>query len=639
MLTGAGLLVALVLLFAINIFTGTVFTSARMDLTENKLFTLSEGTRSTLEGLEEPITLRFYVSERLVTAFPAVNSYAIRVKGILGEFERLSGGKVNVHVIDPEPFSEAEDRAVGYGLRGVPLEGGEETLYFGLVGTNSTDDEDVIPFLTTRRESFIEYDITRLIHNLANPEQPVVGLLSSLPVDGAGPQAALRGLTAPPWMVTEQVQEIFQLERVESTAKEIPEEMSVVMVVHPKGLGDATLYAIDQFVLRGGRVLVFVDPHSAADQGAPQPGMPMMPASRSSNLGKLLPHWGLQFDPGQVVGDLQLAAKVRTQQGGRLLTIDYPVWLNVVPDYFDRDDTVTAELGNVTYATPGHLEPIDGASTRFIPLMRTTENAALFEAQRFLDPSADPRGLLRDYQPAGRSFVLAARIVGPATSAFPDGPPGDAPAAGETQAGGGSEAGKQHLGASESDINVVVVADTDLLQDRFWVQVQEFLGNRIAVPSAANGVFVVNALDNLTGSNDLISVRNRGSFIRPFERVNALRQEAELEFRQKEQELMQRLEQTEARLLELEQAKQGEDSMILSPEQRQAIVRFREEKLAIRTDLRDVRLNLRKDIDALDTWLKFINIALVPLLIGVGGALAGVWRLRRRKSALGVATG
>jgi ABC-type uncharacterized transport system involved in gliding motility auxiliary subunit len=235
--------------------------------------------------------------------------------------------------------------------------------------------------------------------------------------------------------------------------------------------------------------------------------------------------------------------------------------------------------------------------------------------------------------------VLAARIVGPATSAFPDGPPGDAPAAGETQAGGGSEAGKQHLGASESDINVVVVADTDLLQDRFWVQVQEFLGNRIAVPSAANGVFVVNALDNLTGSNDLISVRNRGSFIRPFERVNALRQEAELEFRQKEQELMQRLEQTEARLLELEQAKQGEDSMILSPEQRQAIVRFREEKLAIRTDLRDVRLNLRKDIDALDTWLKFINIALVPLLIGVGGALAGVWRLRRRKSALGVATG
>ena len=338
---------------------------------------------------------------------------------------------------------------------------------------------------------------------------------------------------------------------------------------------------------------------------------------------------------GRHVGDLQLATKVRTQRDARLITLDYPVWINVVPTYFDRDDTVTSELGNITFATPGHLQAKEDATTTFTPLMRTTENATRYEADRFLDPSADPQDLLRDYRPEGQ-FVLAARVVGPAKSAFADGPPADEPTdggAGAPPASGDGAAKPEHLAESRADINVIVVADSDLLQDRFWVQVQEFLGNRIAIPSAANGLFVVNALDNLSGSNDLISVRNRGSFIRPFDRVSAIRQRAELEFRQKEQELISRLEQTEQRLIELEQAKQGDDSMILSPEQQKEIIRFREERLAIRKDLRDVRRNLRKDIDKLDTWLKFINIALIPILIGVGGLMAGLWQLRRHKSA------
>ena len=635
-------MVALVLLFAVNILSATVFTSARLDLTENRLFTLSDGTHNILEGLKEPITIRLYLSEDLVRSLPAVNSYSTRIKGLLEEYERASSGMVEVRIIDPEPFSEEEDRAVGYGLSGVPLSGGNDTLYMGLVGTNALDDEDIIPFLSTSRESFIEYDITRMVYNLSSPELPVIGLLSSLPINGMGPQAALRGLTAPAWMVMEQVEKLFEVRTIEASATEIPQDVDVVLLVHPKQLGDATLYAIDQFVLGGGRLLVFIDPHAESEQAPPQ-AMPMLPSSRNSELEKLLSAWGVESEPGKVVGDLQLAAKVRMQREQQILTLDYPVWLNVLPELFDQEDTVTAELGNMTFATPGYLQPLESASTSFRPLIETTENAALFDAKRLLDPTADPQDLLRDYVPAGHAMVLAARIEGPVKSAFPDGPPAPAESKGD-EAEARSEGAKkedvekkarEHLSESRDDINVIVVADTDMLADRFWVEVQEFLGNRIAIPSAANGAFMVNALDNLVGSNDLISVRNRGSFIRPFQRVNAIRREAELSFRQKEQELMRRLDETEQRLVELEKSKQGGDSLVLSPEQRDELVRFRQEKVGIRKDLRNVRRDLRRDIDDLGARLKFINIALIPILIGIGGLAAGLWRVHRRKTHTG----
>ena len=634
----AGLVVALVLLFAVNILSNTVFTAARVDLTENRLFTLSDGTRNILAGLKEPITVRLYLSERLARNLPAINSYATRIKGLLDEYQRASDGMVEIRIVDPEPFSEEEDRAVGYGLSGVPLDGGDEKFYMGLVGSNSVDDEDIIPFLSTSRESFIEYDITRMVYNLSSPELPVIGLLSSLPINGMGPRAALRGLTAPAWVVMDQVENLFEVQTIETDATRIPEQVDVLLLVHPKGLSDSTLYAIDQFVLGGGRALVFIDPYSESEQAPPR-AMPMLPPSRNSELEKLLTAWGVESEPGKVVGDLQLAAKVRMQRAQEILTIDYPVWLNVLPDFFDPDDTVTAELGNITFATPGYLQPLENATTTFRPLIETTESATLFEAERFLDPNADPQDLLRDYVPAGNAMVLAARIEGPVKTAFPDGPP-PVEAKGD-DAAGGSDSNKddgaekeprEHLANSRDDVNVIVVADTDVLSDRFWVQVQEFLGNRIAIPSAANGAFMVNALDNLVGSNDLISVRNRGSFIRPFQRVNAIRRDAELEFRQKEQELIQRLDETEQRLVDLEKAKQGgESSMILSPEQRQELVRFRQEKVAIRKDLREVRRNLRRDIDNLDTRLKFVNIALIPILIGFGGLAASLWRTRRRR--------
>jgi ABC-type uncharacterized transport system involved in gliding motility auxiliary subunit len=487
----AGLIVALVLLFAVNILSNTVFTAARVDLTENRLFTLSDGTRNILADLNEPITIRLYLSERLARTLPAINSYATRVKGLLGEYERASGGMIEVRIIDPEPFSEEEDRAVGYGLSGVPLEGGQEKLYMGLVGTNSVDDEDIIPFLSTSRESFIEYDITRMVYNLSSPELPVVGLLSSLPLKGAGPHAALRGMAGPEWMVMEQVDKLFEVEVIETDATEIPRKVDVLLLVHPKALSDGTLYAIDQFVLGGGRALVFIDPHSESDRPQQQ-GMAMMAPTRSSELAKLFASWGVESEPGKVAGDLQLAAKVRMQRQQQILTIDYPVWLNVLPNFFDQDDTVTAELGNITFATPGYLQPLEDATTTFRPLIETSENAALYDAGRLADPNADPQDLLRDYLPVGNPLVLAARVEGPVTTAFPDGPPPAEAKAGDKEEGADKEP-REHLAASSADINVIVVADTDILADRFWVQVQEFLGNRIAVPSAWSAAAISSA--------------------------------------------------------------------------------------------------------------------------------------------------
>ena len=650
LMTATGVVLALVLLFAVNILAGRILGSARIDLTENRLFTLSEGTRNVLAGLAEPVTLRFYLSQRELERAPGIGGYADRVRALLEEYRRLAGGKLTLHVIDPEPFSEEEDRAVGYGLRGVPLGLDEGIFYFGLAGTNSVDDEEVIPFFASEREQSLEYDLTKLVYNLTSPEQRVVGLLSSLPLEGQGPPmqaAALGGMGAPPWMVIEQMRQLFEVRSLPPGLDEIPDDVDVLMLAHPQTLPAGTLYAIDQYVLRGGRVVAFVDPYSETQQAGMAGGFMPPAGSRRSEVDDLLAAWGVVLGE-DVVADLDLALKVRMDQGGRVLTFDYPVWMNVLPDTFDADDVVTGNLGNLGFGTPGYLEPAEGAATVFTPLVSTTPRAAQFTTGQIAAVTTDPRDLLDTYAPQDRPYTLVARISGKVRTAFPDGRPppestdeaggeegngsaGTAEAAEESGAGGEPKA--EHLSESAEDAQIILVADADMLADRFWVVVEEFLGNRIALPSAANGTFVINALDNLTGSGDLISVRNRGTFTRPFTRIVALRQQAERAFRVKEQELIAQLEETERRLVELEESNQGNDSLILTDAQRDELVRFRQERVRIRKELREVRRQLRADIEALESWLKFANIGLVPILIGLGGLAAGLTQIRRRRTA------
>ena len=637
--TIGGIVLAVAVFFALNMFANQALTRFRMDLTEQRLFTLSEGTRNILRALDEPVTLRLFVSRTLASRLPSVSGYVARVRDLLTEYEHAAAGKIVLTVIDPEPFSDEEDRAVGYGLNGIPLLDGESTFYFGLVGTNSLDDQEVIPRFSPEREEFLEYDITKMIHALGQAELPVIGLVSTLPMDGQSPQAMMTGRPPDPWLILARIEELFEVRHLSPTDLErVDDDVDVLMVVHPKGLSDRTRYAIDQFVVGGGHALVFVDPNAEADMTPTVPGLPSIPGK--SEIEDLLAAWGLALDTALTVGDMQLGADVQAQVGDRIANVRYPVWINVPAPLLNREDVVTAQLGNLTFATAGALVPDPDKGLEVTSLAATTAAGAGLVDTNLVGPMASIEQLIREFRPDGTSHLLAARIGGNASSAFPEGPPatGAEEDAGESEGGGAQgapdedaleNARPEHVG--EGEINVIVVGDTDMLQDRFWVREQNLFGHRLPVPISANGSFVINALDNLAGSGDLIGIRSRGRFLRPFTVVNELRQEAELRFREKERELIQRLEETEARLNEL---RSGEGSeAVLTAEQRNALIDFTNEQLRIRKELRDVRHSLRKDIEALEAWLKFINIGLIAIMIGIGGLLAGLHRMRRRRAA------
>ena len=643
--TIAGIVLAVAAFLALNMFANQALTRFRLDLTEHKHFTLSEGTRNIVAGLDEPVTLRLYVSRALAARLPSVSGYVARVRDLLEEYEHAAEGRIILTEIDPEPFSEEEDRAVAYGLQGIPLLDGESTFYFGLVGTNTLDDQEIIPRFSPEREEFLEYDLTKMIHTLGQAARPVIGLLSALPLDGQSRQAMMTGRPPQPWLILERIEELFEVRHLSPADLErVEDDVDVLMVVHPKELPDRARYAIDQFVLGGGRALVFVDPNAEADMVPSVPGLPPIPGK--SELEDLLAAWGLELDTTRTVGDMQIGVDVQAQVGDRVATIRYPVWLNVPAPLLNREDVVTAQLGNLTFGSAGALVPRPDAGVTVTPLASTTPMGAGLVDTNLVGAMANLERLLRDFRPDGAAYMLAVRVAGKAQSAFAEGPPetaseqmtetGEGEGAGSTSAGGEEAAGADetpapaHIG--EGEINLVVVGDTDLLQDQFWVQEQNMFGQRIPFPISANGSFVINALDNLTGGGDLIGIRSRGRFLRPFTVVNELRQEAELRFRAKEKELLDRLKETEAQLAELRTGEGGE--VVLTEDQRDAIIEFTNERIRIRRGLRDVRHSLRKDIETLETSLKFINIGLVPVVIGIGGLLAGLHRMRRRRAAM-----
>ncbi|UTW08792.1 GldG family protein [Pseudomonas benzenivorans] len=606
MYSSAGLVLIALAFLAFNLFAGLGLSGARLDLTEQKLYTISAGTEQILGSLEEPIELSFFYSDGLAKDLPALRTYASRVEEMLRAYQREADGQLKLQVIDPEPFSEDEDRAAEFGLQAIPLQQGGDSLYFGLAGKNARGDTQVIPFFALDQEEFLEYELSRLVQSLAEPERPVVGVLAGLQINGGFDMMARQ--PTPPWMVMEEIRQLFKIESLKTDIDQIPEKVSVLLLVHPKHLPQQTLYAIDQFVLRGGKLLAFVDPFSEADTLAELPGE--MALDKSSDLGPLFKSWGLRMLPDQVLGDGAYAMAVSMGQGER--PVRHAAWLSLPKNALDQDDISTAALENLTVATAGMLEPLEDAKTRFIPLIQSSQYAMPFDVKRF-GLLQNPEELIRELQPTGERYTLAARISGPAQSAYPD----------------GIEGRKDGLKQADN-INVIVVADTDLLSDRMWVQVQDFFGQRIPQPWADNAGFAINALDNLSGSEALISVRSRGRFSRPFEVVEALQREAEARFREKEQALQARLADTEQKLAALQRSDDPSKALELSPEQQATVQQFLQEKLKIRKELRDVRYRLNADIEALGRTLKFVNIALVPLLLTLGVLALWLWRRRRQ---------
>src|SRR6266403_2175090 len=538
----AALVMIAVMLVSANIVAAR-FLTPRLDLTAEHLYTLSSGTRHTLARIDEPITLRFYYSTRLGDEAPSYGVYAQRVRELLDQYVAAAHGKIRLEVYNPLPFSDAEDRAVAFGLQGVPLDAAGEQVYFGLAATNSTDDQQVIPFFQPERERFLEYDLTKLIHSLAFPKKTVVGLVTALPVEG-DIMAAMQGRPMQPFAIIEQLRQLYELRTIGSDLDKISPDIDVLMVIHPQNLSDKTQYAIDQFVLGGGRALVFVDPNSEIQQSRPsQFNPPGSPAG--SNLDKLFAAWGLQMVPDAVAGDRFAARKVNAGSASRVQAVDYVAWLNLRSANFAKDDTITADLGQINMATSGILQQREGAKTKFEPLIQTSPQAMKIPAEKFQGPIPDVVGLLSQFKSEDHRLTLAARLTGDVQTAFPDGPPKppeskDAKPEEKTDDAAPADAAKPEpakdpqVMQSKQPINVVVVADTDLLDNRLWVQSSDFFGQRVVIPVANNSDFVANAVEALAGGNELITLRSRRTSARPFEVVQNIQREADSRFSAKQ---------------------------------------------------------------------------------------------------------
>jgi len=604
MVSGAGLVLIALAFLAFNLVSSMTLGGARLDLTEQKLYTLSPGTEQILASLESPIELSFFYSDTVTKDLPALRNYARRVEEMLKAYQREAGDRITLQVIDPAPFSADEDKAAELGLQGVPLQQGGDQAYFGLAGKNAEGDTQVIPFFALDQEAFLEYELSRLVQSLAKPQRPVVGVMSGLQINGGFDMMARQ--PTPPWMIMEEVRQLFQIESLKRDIDQIPENVSVLLLVHPKQLPQQTLYAIDQFVLRGGKLLAFVDPFSEADTQGDLPGEAAI--DKASSLDPLFEAWGVRMLPGKVLGDGSYAMTVSMGQGQR--AVSHAAWLSLPREALDQEDISTAALENLTVATAGILQPLEGAKTHFTPLIRSSQYAMPFEVNRF-GMLGNPESLIRDLEPTGERYTLAARVSGPAQSAYPE----------------GIEGRKDGLKEAET-INVILVADTDMLTDRMWVQVQDFFGQRIPQPWADNAGFAINALDNLAGSEALISVRSRGRFSRPFVVVEDLQRQAGARLREQEGALQARLAETEQELAALQQRDDPAKALELTPEQQATVQQFLQEKLKIRKELREVRYQLNADIEALGRILKFANIALVPLLLTLGVLALWLWRRR-----------
>jgi ABC-type uncharacterized transport system involved in gliding motility auxiliary subunit len=619
-----GLLALAVLFLGVVMLSNLALRGMRLDLTQNRLYTLSPGTKQVLAELKEPINLYFYFSrDAAAKQSPLIMPYAARVREFLEEVTARAGGKIHLQVVDPQPFSEDEDRAAEAGLQ--PLQAGDGTggsLYFGLAGTNSTDGRSVIPGFTPDREEFLEYDVAKLIQDLASPKKPVIGVVSTLPMQGQyNPMTGQMGDT---WPILSQLEQLFTLRTLTTDLDHIDKDVDVLMIVHPKNFAPKTLYAIDQFVMRGGKILLFLDPDSGADTSGQDPQNPFAgaAANRSSDLEPLLTAWGVAYDPTKVVADLDLGLEVRSSMQGpptRHIGI-----LGLRGDDMNKKDVDTASLDSINVATAGFLAPRTGATTKFEPLLMSSTSAAPLPAARF-GPMTDPASLRDGFKPTGIRYAIAARITGPVSSAYPQGAPADQkPAAGPPIA---------HLAKSVGPANIVIVADTDMLMDYMWVQTRELLGQRIQQAFANNGDLIANALDNLGGSSALISIRGRATFTRPFERVEALKRRADDRLRAKVLELQSELQQTESKLTELQSKRNDQASLMLTPEQEQELKRFTAEKARVRKELRETQRGLDVEINRLDDWLKVLNIAVAPLAVALAGAL--ILSLRRRRRASG----
>lgn len=646
--------------------------SLRIDLTEDRLYSLSDGTRNIVSNLDQQLEVMFFYSDSATEDIPQIRSFATRVQELLREIVMASNSNLRLSVIDPEPFSEDEDLATQFGIQPVPVTQGGEEIYFGLVVTNGSGENmpfnmqvsETIPLIRPDQEEFLEYEVIKLVAKVNNPDLPVVGLITQLDIDGGFDP--VRGQATAPWMVMEYIRQLYEVRRVDIAGidanNHIDDEVDILMVVHPQDLSEEILYQIDQYIMRGGAIMLFLDPN--ADSMVTQsPQGTLIPAGMRSELPRLLEAWGIAFENDKVLTDNELALRVVMGQSRR--PSPHLGMLGVQRNYLAQNDIITNGLETINFSSAGAIAQLEETSTIFEPLIESSTDAMLMDAA-LLENVADPSVLFDEFVSSQQSYVVAARVSGLLDSAFPEGRPivseegeesesqseitsnslASEDTVVEQEVVGSEEAEeeiaeaveeevievREHISGSGTIANIVVFADTDFLSDRMWVQVAQFLGRRIPQPFANNGDLIINALDNLSGSADLVSIRSRGRYSRPFTRVLDLQREADDRLRTEEADLLSRLAETEASLADLNQVEDGEPIGQITPEIQSEIDRFNGEMLETRRRLRDVQYQLTEDIERLGANLKAIDTALIPILLTIILLVMHYLRVQRRKS-------
>jgi ABC-type uncharacterized transport system involved in gliding motility auxiliary subunit len=599
-----GLVLAAILYVCINLIAEVGLRGAQADMTDGQLYSLAAGTRTTLATLEEPVELRLYFSRSLADAVPPYAAYYERVKELLNRYVELANGKLTLTLLDPQPFSDAEDRAVADGLQGVPVTQAGDLGYFGIAGSNTTDGHETIGFLNLQRERFLEYDVTKLVQALGRGARPVLGVMSALPpqmpqMPGMPPSPT------PQLSLLAQLDDFFTVETLAPDAVAIPESVKVLLVINLDGLAAPALRAIDTFVHTGRPVLVLLDP--VLESLPPHGPMATEPAP-PGEAGRLLAAWGLRLVDGKVAGDLDAARRVST---GGTTVADYPVWLTLPRSAVDEADPLMASVQRLHLASAGILEKLPDATTTIAPLIRTGPRSAAIDAAR-VRFGPDVVEIIRNFKASGERLMLAARVSGEAKPAFP----------GEGAA------------VAAAPVNLIVVSDVDFIYDRFWLNQSDFFGEQVVMPIANNADFVINALENLAGSGSLAGLRGRGSSYRPFTLVEQIRLDAEQQYRAKEEALQGQLRELQQRLEQIERRQGDQGQISLTAEDEAAIANFRSEILGVRKQLRDVQLALRQDIEVVETRTKFINIGTVPLVIALIAIVLLVTRRTRRRRAV-----
>jgi ABC-type uncharacterized transport system involved in gliding motility auxiliary subunit len=612
-LTSSVNLLLLVLVFISLVFVNNqLFSSVRLDLTESQVYSLSRGSKQILKNIDEPINLYFYFSDKASKNMTSLRNYANRVEGLLTEYETFANGKLKLQILDPQVFSEQEDRANQFGLTAANIGSAGEPIYMGLAATNAVDGQQVIAFFDPQKEASLEYEISKMIYQLNETEPLKITLITDLAVEGG--QNPMTGQFEPPWTFLTQLKQLYKVEKSGFDITNLPDDTDVLLLIHSKELSDALLFAIDQYALSGGKILVFVDAHNESDPSAMM-GDPMF-SGNSSNLGRLFRAWGVQFDSEKVLLDAMAGLDIRTESGGVARHFGF---VGLTAEQINREDVITSNLEVINGASFGVFNQYKDTKTMWLPLIQSTQDSDLMDVGAYIK-TQDPEELAKVYQSDNQSYVLATRLSGQADSAFMQVPEG---------------LEMTEIKTSTNKLNVILVGDTDMLADRFWVQKSNFFGQTISTPFANNGDFVTNAVENLGGSDALISIRSRGIFSRSFSKVDELTVVAEQKFRDQEQILQRRLEETEQQLLQLQNQQVEGGSMIISAEQQFAVDEFLEKKVTIRKSLRDVRHQLDKDIESLGNWLKLFNIALAPMiLILLLVLLRGIFRTKSRPSKI-----